>query len=524
MSPSSAPSATSAAAAWITVPKSRGRRRAPGADGRLEQPAQAARGELVDLRRRHPDLARDRLGPDHSVSAYHCRGLGALHPGRGQPGQLAGGRLPDGRGQARVGGRPAQVGGERRQGQPAAAGAATSSIAISSPASSARNRDGRSSLSSPADGGHDQRRAGPGSRRRRTAAVPRRAASSSSATAAASAPAAIGAPGRRAVGQPAGRRVDQLVHPEQRAALPQIGPDSLLHAGHHDQVPFQALGPVRGQDGDRLARAAPAAASVSPAISWPVRLSRKSVGSTRAASARRIGPRRRRAPSRHRGRRRRSHRGCRRPRSRPATGRPGRWRPRRPTAPPAAVPSASALSPRRPGWRPGARQPVPARSVRARPGGQPAVDRAAGPASAAASGPARGVVSARRPAARAGGWPPPGGARRIRRSRRRPSASVPPSGPVSSSAASVLGQRAPVERAADQAQQRAGPGSSASGSSSPATATGTPAPASARCRAGTWRTAERTSTAIDDQGTPSIRCARRSVSAMRAASCARWPR
>ena len=64
------------------------------------------------------------------------------------------------------------------------------------------------------------------------------------------------------------------------------------------------------------------------------------------------------------------------------------------------------------------------------------------------------------------------------------------------------------------------PGSSGSGSSSPATVTGTPAAVSARRSAGTCRCAERTSTAIRSHGTPSARCARRSVSATTAASCA----
>ena len=49
------------------------------------------------------------------------------------------------------------------------------------------------------------------------------------------------------------------------------------------------------------------------------------------------------------------------------------------------------------------------------------------------------------------------------------------------------------------------PGSSASGISSPATVTGIPAAVSARRSSGTCRAADRTRTAIEDQGTPSAR-------------------
>ncbi len=109
-------------------------------------------------------------------------------------------------------------------------------------------------------------------------------------------------------------------------------------------------------------------------------------------------------------------------------------------------------------------------------------------------------------------------ARSQRRSRRRPSASVPPSGPVSSSAA-VSSSSAPG-RSAQSSKVSSGrvPGSEVSGSSSPAIVTGTPAAARERRSSGTWRVAERTRTAIDDHATPSIRCARRRVSAMTEAS------
>ena len=107
---------------------------------------------------------------------------------------------------------------------------------------------------------------------------------------------------------------------------------------------------------------------------------------------------------------------------------------------------------------------------------------------------------------------------RDRRRRRRPRASVPPSGPQSSSAA--VWSSSTAGRSAQRSSMSSGrvPGSSASGSSSPATVTGIPAAVSARRSSGTCRAADRTRTAIEDQGTPSARWARRSVSATRAAS------
>ena len=139
--------------------------------------------------------------------------------------------------------------------------------------------------------------------------------------------------------------------------------------------------------------------------------------------------------------------------------------------------------------------------------GQPASVSSRGSRSAAASGSSAGGSPADSAAARS-----------ARRSRRRPRASVPPSGPVSSSAA-VSSSSAPGCRAQfSRVSSGFVPGSAASGSSSPATVTGTPAAARARCSKGTCRAADRTSTAIDDQLTPSIRCARRSVSAITAAS------
>ena len=95
---------------------------------------------------------------------------------------------------------------------------------------------------------------------------------------------------------------------------------------------------------------------------------------------------------------------------------------------------------------------------------------------------------------------------------------MPPSGPQSSSAA--VCSSSSDGRSAQRSSMSSGrvPGSSGSGSSSPATVTGTFAAVSARRSSGTCLVAERTRTAMDDQGTPSARWARRSVSATSAAS------
>ena len=155
-------------------------------------------------------------------------------------------------------------------------------------------------------------------------------------------------------------------------------------------------------------------------------------------------------------------------------------------------------------------------------------DLSPGPAAAPPSGPVPGpptMVSSRGSASAAASGCSPGSSpaacaatRSARRSRRRPSASVPPSGPVSSSAA--LSSSSAPGRSAQSSSVRSGlvPGSAASGSSSPATCAGTPAAARARCSTGTWRVAERTRTAMDDQASPSMRCARRSTSAIAVAS------
>ena len=95
---------------------------------------------------------------------------------------------------------------------------------------------------------------------------------------------------------------------------------------------------------------------------------------------------------------------------------------------------------------------------------------------------------------------------------------MPPSGPVSRSAADSSSSAPGCSAQRSRASRGRAPGSAASGSSSPATTAGTPPVASARRSSGTCRTADRTRTAIDDHGTPSTKWARRSVSAMTAAS------
>ena len=44
----------------------------------------------------------------------------------------------------------------------------------------------------------------------------------------------------------------ELVDAEQGSAHPQVGPGFLLDARDHDDVPFQPLGPVRGEDADAV--------------------------------------------------------------------------------------------------------------------------------------------------------------------------------------------------------------------------------------------------------------------------------
>ena len=274
-------------------------------------------------------------------------------------------------------------------------------------------------------------------------------------------------------------------------------------------------------------RAAARSARVSPAISWPARLSRNSraepcgsraenraaasnsathrvqvgVGGRAAAAARGAG-----LPARLRGQpggvpHRPEHvvRACRLARglSRPgpAARPPAAPRPRG-AAPAQSRPRRAAGSPR-PAARPVLRAGRPARRDQlarvGQRGGQRLVGRRLRP----------------RPGRRraAPGAAAAGRARRCRRAARSAARPRPP-------------RSARPGRSAQSSRVSSGrvPGSAVSGSSSPATATGTPAAARARCSTGTWRVADRTSTAMDDQASPSIRCARRSVSAITAAS------
>ena len=159
------------------------------------------------------------------------------------------------------------------------------------------------------------------------------------------------------------------------------------------------------------------------------------------------------------------------------------------------------------------------RAVRRASSSSPATRRPASTAGPPIRSSWRGSRSALASGRSPGGWPAAvSAACSARRSRRRPSASVPPSGPVSRSAAVSSSSAPGCSAQRSRASSGRAPGSAASGSSSPATTAGTPPVASARRSSGTCCTADRTRTAIADQGTPSTRCARRSVSAMTAAS------
>ena len=123
MPASSVPSAASTAAAWITVPRWRSTSVPTGARRRFQQPAQPAPGERLDLGRGQlDDPAAQRAGIGQRAERVPVPWVGAAHPGRGQPGQLGGGRLAHRHRPRRVGGGPAQLGGERGQRQPGPAG------------------------------------------------------------------------------------------------------------------------------------------------------------------------------------------------------------------------------------------------------------------------------------------------------------------------------------------------------------------------------------------------------------------
>ena len=191
-----------------------------------------------------------------------------------------------------------------------------------------------------------------------------------------------GHPGHRRPGGPrAGDDVDQPLVAQHAAAQPQVGPDALLHPGHGDDVPLQALGGVRGEQRDRLAPRG-AAASVSAGSCWSARYSRKPAMS--APGSRSVN----RAAA--------SNRTSTASRSRSAAAPPGRrGRSRRP--PPASPlachtrqSTSSAVAPSRaacPRWRAAPRPGAAARS------------RCAGSATSGSGRPARPPRAAPRPAA-----------------------------------------------------------------------------------------------------------------------------
>jgi hypothetical protein len=88
---------------------------------------------------------------------------------------------------------------------------------------------------------------------------------------------------------------------------------------------------------------------------------------------------------------------------------------------------------------------------------------------------------------------------------------------VSASTADAGGDVAAVAAQRSRVSSGATAGRAASGVSSAGTARGTPAASSARRSGGSDSGTERTTTASRDHGTPSTRCARRSVSAAHAA-------
>ena len=106
--------------------------------------------------------------------------------------------------------------------------------------------------------------------------------------------------------------------------------------------------------------------------------------------------------------------------------------------------------------------------------------------------------------------------RRLRRSARSDTGSTRPIGPVTK--VSACSPSSPSAAAASTVSSARTAGWSAGAVASAGVRTGTPAAASARGSTAAARGSDRTITAICDHGTPSTRCARRSVSAISAAS------
>ena len=93
----------------------------PGTDRRLEQPAQPAPGEGLDLGGGQPDrltAGHDRAVVGQPGQRVPLARVGGADPGGGQLGQLRRRGLPDGRRAGGVGRGPAQVGDQRGHGQP----------------------------------------------------------------------------------------------------------------------------------------------------------------------------------------------------------------------------------------------------------------------------------------------------------------------------------------------------------------------------------------------------------------------
>ena len=297
---------------------------------------------------------------------------------------------------------------------------------------------------------------------------------------------------------------------EQRRASAQVRPALLLDVGDHHEPPLEALGPVGGEQPDRVAAHASLGERVAGDLLGPQR--RQEVAHAGVAAlllARAATSKSAQMASRSQVRAGRR-------------GRPGR---------PAAQPKAASRSPTT-----GARAPPrPSHLRRA----APAAPQQEAGAPALAWRRARGCMRpfeqlrvqqrlaqqdrrrARDPVLRllgevllAGPQRRRARAPRWRRARRRETrvAPRPRPGPEMVGVGGVLdGEVDDRAQGVEQRQRR--PGSLTSGGSSAATSTGTPAAPSARRSGGIDVRPERTRTAIWDQGTPSSRCARRSRSA-----------
>ena len=225
----------------------------PGPGRRLQQPSQPALAERLDLGWRQPhDVAYDRAADDRAgVGQLGQRvplpGVGTADPGGREAGQLGGGRLADGHGAGTVGRGPPQLGGERRQGQPARLGPGDL-LDLDVVPRELGEEPGRPILAVLAPGGGDHQgapRPGDGDIEQPALLVEELG----------------GQRGRRRVGALAARsptaasgvdRVNQFVHAEQGGPHSQVGPGAFLYACHHHQVPFEPLGAMSGEDADGI--------------------------------------------------------------------------------------------------------------------------------------------------------------------------------------------------------------------------------------------------------------------------------